>query len=143
MKKGFTLIELLIVIIIVGILGTIGFTQYTDVVERSRGAEARAVLGQLRSLCAAISMGPGVSSCSNPSLGIGTANDLVPIVCRASHFFNYTALVGTGSNVTFTAYRCVSGTGRTPGHGAAPAHTITLTTDYTLGTDTYTSAEGY
>ncbi|MDD5130223.1 MAG: prepilin-type N-terminal cleavage/methylation domain-containing protein, partial [Candidatus Omnitrophica bacterium] len=45
MKKGFTLVELIIVVIIVGILASIGLTQYNKVVEKSRAAEARMILG--------------------------------------------------------------------------------------------------
>ena len=49
MKKGFTLLELIVVVIIVGVLGSLGFAQYTKVVEKSRTAEAKAILGALRS----------------------------------------------------------------------------------------------
>ena len=48
MRKGFTLIELIVVIIIVGILASVGMTQYTKVVEKGRAAEARLILGSLR-----------------------------------------------------------------------------------------------
>ena len=139
MKKGFTLVELLIVIIIVGILATVGFTQYTDVVERSRGAEAKNVLGQLRSLCLGFYMGKDANDCTAANLGIGTGTDLVPSACRSSHFFSY-GVATTTSTATFTATRCTS-SGKTPNHNTA--HTVTLAVDFAAGTDTYTSAAGY
>jgi len=139
MKRGFTLVELLIVIIIVGILATVGFTQYTDVVERSRGAEAKNVLGQLRSLCAGFYMGKDANDCTAANLGIGTGTDLVPSACRSSHYFSY-GVASAASAATFTATRCTA-SGKAPNHGTA--HTVTLAVDYGAGTDTYTSAAGY
>ena len=48
MKKGFTLLELIIVIIILGILATIGVSQYQGTIEKGREAEARSILGSMR-----------------------------------------------------------------------------------------------
>ena len=56
MKRGFTLLELMVVIIILGVLATLGVMQYQAAIEKSRGAEARQVIGQLRSQCAAYYM---------------------------------------------------------------------------------------
>ncbi|MDP1852784.1 MAG: prepilin-type N-terminal cleavage/methylation domain-containing protein [Candidatus Omnitrophota bacterium] len=42
--KSFTLIEMVIVLVIVGILSTLGISRYFVSVERSRGAEAKAML---------------------------------------------------------------------------------------------------
>jgi prepilin-type N-terminal cleavage/methylation domain-containing protein len=42
--KGFTLVEIIIVVIVLGILASVAGVQYTKVVERSRGAEAKQVL---------------------------------------------------------------------------------------------------
>lgn len=48
MKKAFTLVELIIVVIIIGILASIAIPQFNKTMERSRIAEASAVLGALR-----------------------------------------------------------------------------------------------
>lgn len=48
MKRAFTLVELIIVVIIIGILASIAIPQFNKTMERSRIAEASAVLGALR-----------------------------------------------------------------------------------------------
>jgi len=46
-RKGFTLIEVLIVVLIIGILAAIGMPQYADLIERSKGADAKLGLKQI------------------------------------------------------------------------------------------------
>ncbi len=48
MKKGFTLLELLIVVIIIGILAGLAVPNFFRGVERARWAEAKQILGSLR-----------------------------------------------------------------------------------------------
>lgn len=158
MKRGFTLLELLIVIIIVGVLATIGFTQYTAVVERSRGSEARQVLGSLRTLCAGIWMRDrNTASCSDANLNIiaGGGVDSIPGagVCANTHFFHYAAVPGaTADLIQFTATRCAGATGKPPSGDGDPNKVLTLDVDYS-GTpiagsnppspDVWTSVFGY
>jgi prepilin-type N-terminal cleavage/methylation domain-containing protein len=109
MRIGFTLLELMVVIIIIGVLATIGLTQYQTVTERSRGAEARQILGALRSQCAAFYIADNdATDCTTENLGVGTEADQVPSACRSSHYFSYAVTEGA-SSVTFTATRCNAG----------------------------------
>ena len=100
MKKGFTLIELIVVIIIVGILASIGMTQYTKVVEKGRAAEARSVLGALRTAEVAEFMENQVYQ-TVANLGVAA-----PSACATTHFFSYACVAATG---TCTATRCLAG----------------------------------
>lgn len=115
--RGFTLIELVVVIIIVGILAAMGFTQYTKMVEKGRTAEAKSVLGSLRTAQRA------------RHLEVGTYTDVIgnlpveaPTACTTTHYYSYTCAT-TGS---CTANRCTTG-GKTP--NATTTHAITLSID--------------
>ncbi|MDP3041571.1 MAG: prepilin-type N-terminal cleavage/methylation domain-containing protein [Candidatus Omnitrophota bacterium] len=100
MRRGFTLVELIIVIIIVGILASVGISQYTKVIEKGRAAEARMILGNLRSAEVAEMNENGVYVVV-ASLSIGA-----PVACAATHYFSYACDVATG---TCTATRCAAG----------------------------------
>ena len=113
MNKGFTLLELIVVIIIIGILGTLGFTQYSKVVEKGRGAEAKVLLGQIRSAQAAYYLEHVAYATAITDLAVEA-----PTSCTATHYFTY-GVSGTAG----TATRCTSG-GKTPTY--ATAYTITL-----------------
>ena len=114
MKKGFTLLELIVVIIILGILATLGFTQYTKMVEKGRTAEAKAILGQLRSAQVAYYQ-------ENGAYGAGVGNLIVdaPTAATGTHYFIYST-ANTGAS---QAVRCTTG-GKSP--ISATLYTITL-----------------
>ena len=121
MKKGFTLVELIIVIIIVGILASVGMTQYTKVVEKGRAAEARIILGALRTAEVNENTENGAYAT------VGNLSVAAPVACAATHFFSYACDAATG---TCTATRCVAG-GRTP--NGTLAYTKTLDVGGTWG----------
>ena len=119
MKKGFTLLELIVVIIILGILATLGFSQYIKMVEKGRSAEARMILGQVRTAQETYMLEQGSYAAAITDLPVNA-----PTACATTHYFSYAA---DGTNGTAT--RCTAG-GKTP--NAAAAYTITLT--YSNGT---------
>ena len=114
MKKGFTLIELIVVIIIVGILASVGLTQYTKVVEKGRGAEARLILGSLRTAEVAENIENDDYETAD-NLGVAA-----PTACATTHFFSYACDGGTG---TCTATRCTAG-GKNPQGALAYTKTV-------------------
>ncbi|MDD5129387.1 MAG: prepilin-type N-terminal cleavage/methylation domain-containing protein [Candidatus Omnitrophica bacterium] len=115
MKKGFTLIELIVVIIIVGILASVGMTQYTKVVEKGRAAEARLILGSLRTAEIAENMENGAYT---TLAGLGVA---APSACTGTHYFSYSCASATG---TCTATRCTA-SGKSPQGATAYTKTVT------------------
>ena len=141
MKKSFVLLELIIVIVILGVLATLGVMQYMGTTEQSRGAEARQILGQLRSKCAAIYMvEKDTASCDAGNLGIGADNAMIPDSCRPTQFFYYVVSNAGGDDIIFTATRCIAG-GKIP--NADKENTLRLDTDYSVGTDNWSSTGGY
>ena len=121
MRKGFTLIELIVVIIIVGILASVGMTQYTKVVEKGRAAEARLILGSLRTAEIANQMETGNYD-TVANLGVAA-----PTACAGTHYFSYSCAAATG---TCTATRCTAG-GKNP--DGAVAYTKTVDVNGTWG----------
>ena len=155
MKRGFTLLELIIVIIIIGILATLGLTQYAKVIEKSRGAEARGILGDLRKLAAAYRLERGTFTVdpyimSDSDLGLGIELGDIPldggagVGCRVSHYFKYSFDCAADPECTFTATRCDNTeTGKNPPGPTLPAPgTLTLTTNFSTGVDIYASNVG-
>ncbi|MFA5100707.1 MAG: prepilin-type N-terminal cleavage/methylation domain-containing protein [Candidatus Omnitrophota bacterium] len=144
MKKGFTLIELMIVIIIIGVLATIGIVQYQSAVEKSRGAEAKSVIGYLRGQCAAIWMeNSDTAQCTDARLNLGTETGNIPntAACTpATNFFWYSVPTRTADRAVFLATRCIN-SGKTPQQ--AGTGSVNLTVNYTAGTDTWASVGGY
>ncbi len=141
MKKGFTLLELIVVIIILGILATLALTQYGSTIERTRGAEARAILGLVRFQAFAFYMDKGdFTSFSAAEVGVGASNDQAPNSCRGSHYFTYSIVTSGTDVVTGIATRCTAN-GKTPNYTAA--NTLFLISDLRQGTDIWTGNGNY
>ena len=70
MKLGFSFLELIITILIILVLLFMGFAALRDIMEKSRVAEARYVLGQLRNAQQALSMFTGESAQSVKELDV-------------------------------------------------------------------------
>lgn len=109
--RGFTLLELVLVVIILGILASVGGAGYLKNIEKSRRAEAKAILGQIRTMQDAYRL--------EWSKYAGTTNqgklDLEGVPwnsCSAAktHYFSYTANTAAADADTFTATasRCTS-----------------------------------
>ncbi len=141
MKKAFTLIELIVVIIIVGILAAVGISQYSKMVEKGRGAEARMILGQIRKLAYEYYLQNGtITGMANSDINVGTASNQIPgpndSDCRSTYYFRY-GISGYASNPTFVAYagRCPSG-GKPPQKAYDDStSTLYLSSNFSTGVD--------
>ncbi|UCD15868.1 MAG: prepilin-type N-terminal cleavage/methylation domain-containing protein [Candidatus Omnitrophota bacterium] len=140
-KHGFTLLELVVVIIILGILGTLGTQQYFRMIERSRGAEARTIIGQIRSMAAGHLMAHyNLDDFEDDQAGIGSGEDQIPSVCRSTYYFKYNITSSEGKNLTITAFRCEGAAGKSPGVATASNYNLTLKTDFSkTGSDEWKS----
>jgi len=138
-KKGFTLLELIVVIVILGILATLATTQYTRMVEKSRGAEARIIIGSIRTNQAAIRLQNGSCTSTAADVGIAAGSD-APSPCTITHYFSYSLAGASGNSFTAVATRCTVN-GKNP--NAATAGTISLVTNFDTGADSWTSASAY
>ena len=118
MRKGFTLLELIIVIIIIGILGSLGFVQYTKMVEKGRAAEAKDVLGQIRTSQEAYKQQYGNYTTTLGDLAVG-----VPTTCTITHYFSFSSSTSAG-----TATRCTA-----DGKNPAGPSAYTVSIDYVNG----------
>lgn len=105
---GLTLLELVTVIFIVGILSTLGFVQFGKMVEKSRTAEAKMILGQLRTAQRAYYLKNGSYSTSM-DLGIDA-----PTICVSTHYFYYSIPSASDSDFILMATRCTSSDGKSP-----------------------------
>lgn len=144
MRKAFTLIELIVVIIVVGILAALGISQYSTMVEKGRGAEARTILGQMRKLAYEYYLQNGtVTGISSDDLNLGTSLDKIPSTCRSSHYFYYYKSVAV-SNPVFRAVgvRCTVN-GKTPQWTGDPANPVVyLDSNFETGTDEWHRENG-
>ena len=105
-SRSFTLIELIVVIIIVGILAAIGISQYSNLVEKSRLAEAKVHIGVMRNLAYQYYLEKG-SLITMQYADVGDNN-----TCASTDFYRYW-IDYFGPGVNLEAVRCTSG-GKTP-----------------------------
>ncbi len=111
-RKGFTLIELMVVVIVVGILAALGTGNYLRVVEKSRGAEARKVLGMIRNQMWAYYMENNKFTSDLAQLQMSA---LPTGTCDTQYYFKYSCGSG-GVTYNITAIRCTTGeSGKNPG----------------------------
>ncbi|MDD5155262.1 MAG: prepilin-type N-terminal cleavage/methylation domain-containing protein [Candidatus Omnitrophica bacterium] len=131
MGRGFTLLELIVVIVILGILATLGYTQYTKVVERGRQAEARAILGDIRKFAYDYWFKNGtVTGMANADVNIGTSADQIPSSCRNTHYFRYQVGGYSEPYNWYDAYRCTAD-GKTPNWSSQ--YYVSMGIDWTTG----------
>jgi type IV pilus assembly protein PilE len=126
-SKGFTLLELIVVVIIIGVLATLGFTQYTKLVERGRGAEAKTVLGQIRTAQEIYKQEQGNYSASMTTLVIDA-----PSACTTTNYFSYSV---TDTSLAI-ATRCAAS-------GKNPNSSLGYTISLTYSTATLGGSAGY
>ncbi len=123
-RKGFTLTEMMMVVLLLGILATIAFPRYIQVVEKGRSAEARQALGAIRDAELAYYLEYDVFTAVMGNLGLP-----YPAACTGTYYYNYGIAVN-GATFTATATRCTAG-GKAP--QAAAAHVVNLTQAGVLG----------
>lgn len=128
--RSFTLVELIIVVVILGILLSVGLMYYTNVREKGRSAEARALLGVIRTAEEAYRIEEdSYASVANGAELVALGLEGIPTdSCLGTHYFRYTVAVA-GNTYTATAQRCTAD-GKSP--DASAGYSITLDQDGTL-----------
>jgi len=124
-QRGFTLFELLIVIMIVGILSGLGFSQFTKFVEKSRVAEAKLILGNIRTSERAYYLANfGYTS------DMDTVGGNAPTACVSTHYFSYAVTAASAADFTALATRCTDSNGKFPAGTEAYTINVNATGDF-------------
>jgi len=139
--RGFTLLELILVVIIIGILASLGTVQYTNMVEKSRIAEAKSCLGTLRTLQLVHYQQQGEYSAQvNADLVAGDRdiglNSGLPFdatctdtnSCTDCYYFWYSCAAADGK---CTATRCTGTTGKAPSYKSPYIFDLTIGGQFT------------
>ena len=103
LTQGFTLIELIVVVIIIGILVSVSLTQYSNIAERARLAEAKTRIGVMRDLAYQYFLEHG-SLATIEDIDIGVDN-----LCSSESFYKYHINLSGNDMVGLAATRCTSG----------------------------------
>ena len=94
-------------IIIIGALAALGISNYSNMVESNRLAEAKAVIGSMRTLAYEYYLKNGnVTDITNDDVGVNNT-------CSSSNFYRYSIGAASSTYVNLLASRC-SSDGKTP-----------------------------
>ncbi len=101
---GFTLMELTVTLIIISVLSIVGLGQFAFIIEKSRTAEAKMNLGQIRRAQFAYFMEHFTYTSNSADLAI-----VYPETCMASHWYSFALVAANAVDFTIGATRCTSG----------------------------------
>jgi len=125
---GFTMIEIMVVVVIIGILASIAWPRYVLVVEKSRAAEAKTVLGRIRTAETGYYLEYNSYTAKTTLLSLD-----IPASCNASFYYRYSIVVKNGpASFTATATRCTAD-GKTPNSPGGIAYVVNITENGYLG----------
>lgn len=126
-NKGFTLIEVLIVVIIIGILATLMMPQIGGMMERARVAEAKQILGAIRTTLMVYYMERTTFPTTAAANTAAVESVIGKMVDDSKTLFTYSWTAGTATDITVTATRVGTNTPITGGKTAKVTQKIYAT----------------